>query len=82
MQYFFLTWLGSLDESQRTGAEFSDASRGGYEVERVSLAGDDLVAIDLRPAELKQFILANRSALLAEADEVSGPAERSAVPGR
>jgi hypothetical protein len=33
----------------------------------MSLRGDDLVAIDLKPAALKDFILANREALLVEA---------------
>ena len=30
------------------------------------LRGDDLASVDLKPAALKEFILANRVALLAE----------------
>ena len=70
VQHFFVTRLVSLNESERTGPEFDDASRGGYELERVHLRGDDLAAIDLKPAALKEFILANREALLAEASVI------------
>jgi hypothetical protein len=41
--------------------------RGGYAVERVELLGDDLAGVDLKPGALKDFILANREALLAVA---------------
>jgi hypothetical protein len=51
----------------RTGTEFADPSRGRYDEDRISLHGDALSGIDLRPAELKAFIMANREALLAEA---------------
>jgi len=37
----------------------------------VELGGDALAELDLRPPELKQFILANREALLAEAGLLS-----------
>jgi ADP-ribose pyrophosphatase YjhB (NUDIX family) len=67
VQYFFVARLSQLDESARTGPEFSDPSRGGYELERIDLCGDALASIDLKPGELKDFILANREALLAEA---------------
>src|SRR5215467_5263517 len=64
VQHFFVTRLASVDGSDRTGPEFNDASRGGYELDRVDLRGDDLVAIDLKPTASKEFILANREALL------------------
>ncbi|WP_298331070.1 NUDIX hydrolase [Haloactinopolyspora sp.] len=67
VQHFFVARLASLDEEARSGAEFTDPSRGGYDLDRVGLEGDDLGSIDLRPAELKEFILANREALLIEA---------------
>ncbi|MGH3569882.1 MAG: NUDIX domain-containing protein [Pseudonocardia sp.] len=67
VQHFFVVRLTSLDESARSGPEFHDPSRGGYELDRVDLRGDDLAAIDLKPAALKEFILANREALLVEA---------------
>jgi ADP-ribose pyrophosphatase YjhB (NUDIX family) len=65
--HFFVARLVSLDVSARTGPEFADPSRGAYDPDRIGLRGDDLAAIDLRPPELKEFILANREALLAEA---------------
>ena len=67
VQHFFVMRLVGLDESNRSGLEFSDASRGGYELDCINLRGDDLVAIDLKPVALKEFILANREALLVEA---------------
>jgi ADP-ribose pyrophosphatase YjhB (NUDIX family) len=73
VQHYFVARLVSLDEALRSGPEFSDASRGGYELERVDLRGDDLAAIDLKPTPLKEFILANREALLVEAVEPRGP---------
>jgi ADP-ribose pyrophosphatase YjhB (NUDIX family) len=67
VQYFFLAHLSELDESAGyRGPEFADPSRGSYELDRVDLRGEDLRAIDLKPAALKDFILANREALLAE----------------
>lgn len=65
--HFFVARLVSLDVSTRTGPEFADASRGAYDPDRVDLRGTALESIDLRPPELKAFILANREALLAEA---------------
>ena len=67
VQYFFVARLTRLDETARSGAEFSDPSRGGYHLDRVDLRGEDLALVDLKPAALKEFILANRAALLAEA---------------
>jgi ADP-ribose pyrophosphatase YjhB (NUDIX family) len=67
VQHFFVARLTKLEESARSGPELGDPSRGGYEVDRIDLRGDDLASIDLKPAALKEFILANREALLAEA---------------
>ncbi len=67
VQHFFVARLTKLDESARSGPEFSDPSRGGYDLDRIDLQGDDLASIDLKPAVLKEFILANREALLVEA---------------
>jgi len=66
VQYFFVARLLSLDEGARTGPEFHDPSRGGYELDRIELRSDDLVSVDLKPPALREFILANREALLAE----------------
>jgi ADP-ribose pyrophosphatase YjhB (NUDIX family) len=67
VQHFFVTRLVRLDLTARNGPEVLDPSRGAYDVEYVDLRGEALVGIDLRPAGLKAFILANRVALLAEA---------------
>ncbi|WP_418153953.1 NUDIX domain-containing protein [Actinoalloteichus caeruleus] len=66
VQHFFVARLAGLDESARSGPEFSDPSRGAYDLDRVDLRGADLVSIDLKPTALKEFILANREALLVE----------------
>ncbi len=67
VQHFFVCRLKNLDLSARTGAELTDASRGGYEPDYVDLTDDSLAEVDLKPAALKEFILANRDALLDEA---------------
>lgn len=67
VQHFFVARLVTLDESTRSGPEFSDPSRGGYDLDRINLHSDELTSIDLKPTALKEFILANREALLAEA---------------
>ena len=66
VQYFFVARLVEMDEARRGGPELTDPSRGGYDVDRVDLLGDDLAGIDLKPGALKAFIMANRQALLAE----------------
>ena len=65
VQHYYVARLTKLDLSARHGPEFEDPSRGAYDVERVALFGDGLDALDLRPPSLKQFILANREALMA-----------------
>ncbi len=67
VQHFFVARLVALDESVRSGPEVSDPSRGGYDLDRVDLRGADLASIDLKPTALKEFIPANREALLVEA---------------
>lgn len=67
VQHFYLARLTNLDLGKRDGPEFNDPSRGGYDLDRIDLSGDDLTAIDLKPNELKDFILNNREILLAEA---------------
>lgn len=67
VQHFFAARLVSLDLAKRHGPEFLDPSRGTYDVDYADLRSGALADIDLRPAELRDFILANRVALLAEA---------------
>ena len=64
VQHFFAARLIAINEAQRSGPEFADPSRGGYDVDRVELLGDELAGVDLKPGALKEFIMANREALL------------------
>ena len=66
IQHFFVARLTRMDLSARSGPEISDPSRGRYDLDRVDLNGPDLASINLKPPALKEFILANREALLAE----------------
>jgi ADP-ribose pyrophosphatase YjhB (NUDIX family) len=67
VQHYFLARLLSLDPAIRNGPEFLDPARGAYDVERVDLHSGALSRLDLWPHELKEFILANREALVHEA---------------
>lgn len=67
VQHFFVARLTKLDETARSGPEFSDPSRGGYDLDRIDLRGEALASFGLKPVALKEFILANREALLVEA---------------
>jgi ADP-ribose pyrophosphatase YjhB (NUDIX family) len=73
VQHFFVARLTRMDWSARSDPEFGDPSKGSYDLELVDLHGDDLASIDLVPTALKEFILANREALLAEIAGVSVP---------
>jgi ADP-ribose pyrophosphatase YjhB (NUDIX family) len=64
VQHFFVCRLRKLDSSQRSGPEFDDPARGGYDIDRVALSGDVLANLDLKPEELRSFVVANRVALL------------------
>jgi 8-oxo-dGTP pyrophosphatase MutT (NUDIX family) len=66
VQHYFVTRLVRLDLAARNGPEVLDPSRGAYDPDYVELSADGLAGVDLVPAELKDFILANRAALLAE----------------
>lgn len=67
IQYFFVARLISLNLTERYGSEFTKPERGGYDLDYVPLSDDSLETIDLKPVVLKEFVLANRAALLAEA---------------
>lgn len=64
VQHFFVCRLTGLDLAARTGEEFRDTARGGYDVEFVDLASDALAVVELKPPALKEFVMANRDALL------------------
>lgn len=67
IQYFFVALLTSLNLSERYGDEFNDPERGRYDLEYVNLQDESLAQIDLKPPALKEFVLANRDAIMAEA---------------
>jgi 8-oxo-dGTP pyrophosphatase MutT (NUDIX family) len=66
VQHYFVARLVRLDLAARNGPELLDQSRGAYDPDYVDLSEDGLADIDLVPAVLKDFILANSAALLAE----------------
>lgn len=68
VQHFFLARLKALDEGARSGPEYQEPGRGGYTLDRVSPAA--LGELDLKPAALKEFVLANHEALVADAAAV------------
>ncbi|SDJ92708.1 8-oxo-dGTP pyrophosphatase MutT, NUDIX family [Actinopolyspora mzabensis] len=67
VQHFFVARLTSMDESTRHGPEFEEPTRGEYRAERFDMRAETLATLDLRPAPLREFVLSNRLALLAEA---------------
>ncbi|WP_322759332.1 NUDIX hydrolase [Frankia sp. Cr2] len=74
VQHFFVCRLTSMDLAARTGDEFTNPTKGRYDVERIDLHGEDLTRFALQPDALKDFILANREALLAAvADPTADP---------
>jgi ADP-ribose pyrophosphatase YjhB (NUDIX family) len=64
VQHFFLSRLINIDATLRTGPEYDDPGRGTYELDRVPL--DDLPGVPLRPIQVREFIIANTAALLAD----------------
>jgi 8-oxo-dGTP pyrophosphatase MutT (NUDIX family) len=78
--HFHLARLVSLDPDARTGAEFGDPSRGRFETGVIPLV--DVGGVELRPVELREFLVANAEALLVEADLLSAGGGRSPGVGR
>ncbi|MCO6003767.1 NUDIX hydrolase [Actinoallomurus purpureus] len=64
VQHVFVARLIELDLARRDGPEFDDPSRGGYDIDFIELCDEAVAATDLKPEGLKEFILANRDALL------------------
>lgn len=63
-QHFFLARLVRMDPDARSGPEFADPARGSYEVERVPL--EQLADCDLKPAAVRDHVLANAAELVAQ----------------
>lgn len=70
VQHFFVCHLDNLDLERRSGPEFTEAGRGGYDLDRVTVGEDDLLPVDLKPAALKAFIETNWVALVDAVTEV------------
>ena len=68
LQYVFLAALTGIDEAARTGEEFTDTTRGSYDLDRIDLRTDRLSTIDLVPHELKAFVIEHREPLIRRAD--------------
>ncbi|WP_133150859.1 NUDIX hydrolase, partial [Frankia canadensis] len=81
--HFFVCRLVSMDLSLRTGEEFTNPAKGRYDVDRIDLHGKKLSRYPLQPLEVKEFILANRQALLMAAlDDETPPLTSPPAPGR
>jgi ADP-ribose pyrophosphatase YjhB (NUDIX family) len=65
VQHVFLAELDPAQLVQRTGKEFDDPSRGGYELVRVPFTADGIAAVDLRPASLSEYLCSTHDVLLA-----------------
>ncbi|MFF5218965.1 NUDIX domain-containing protein [Micromonospora sp. NPDC000442] len=63
VQHFFVCRLLELREDARTGPEFDDPSRGGYQLDLVTI--EELPAVDLKPEGLTEFITSNKEALVS-----------------
>jgi len=74
VQHIFVCRLDSLDLSRQSGPEFAEPGRGSYDLDRVTLDADGSVAVDLKPAALKEFIEANWVALVDAATPVAASA--------
>jgi ADP-ribose pyrophosphatase YjhB (NUDIX family) len=58
-QYFYLARVHSwsADPGDRTGPEFVDPARGEYRLQAMPLTAEALMAIDLKPDELAEFLV-------------------------
>lgn len=65
VQHVFLAELDPAELVERTGKEFAIESRGDYEMVRVPFTRDGIDRIDLKPAELADYLRDTHDALLA-----------------
>ncbi|WP_344612587.1 NUDIX hydrolase [Dactylosporangium salmoneum] len=63
VQHFFVCRLERLELDNRSGPEFADPSRGGYDLDRIAIGADGSIQVDLKPESLKAFIQTNWAAL-------------------
>src|SRR5260370_21660284 len=76
-QYFYLGRISCWSFAARTGPEFSEADRGTYQVEQISLTVAELDAIDLKPPAAALLL---RDAIASGRDLFTLPDLRSARP--
>ncbi len=59
-QYFYLARIRTWRFDERTGPEFTDPdpARGTYELDKIPLTADALAAVELRPAQTAELIIA------------------------
>jgi ADP-ribose pyrophosphatase YjhB (NUDIX family) len=80
-QYFYLARIHTWppDPGDRNGPEFADLARGEYHLQLMPLTAEALMAIDLKPDELAEFLVSRLEAgidLFAPADQRTGPVAR------
>ena len=63
-RYFYLTRVHSwsADPADCTGPEFADPASGEYRLQAIPLTAEALMAIDLKPGELAQFLVSQMGA--------------------
>lgn len=76
-QYFYLARVHSwsADPGDRTGPEFADPARGEYHLQAMPLTAEAVMAIDLKPEELAEFLVSHLASgidLFAVADLRTG----------
>jgi ADP-ribose pyrophosphatase YjhB (NUDIX family) len=74
-QYFYLARIASWSFGARSGPEFSEAGRGGYELEEIPLTASGLESIDLKPARIADLL---RDVVISERDLFTMPDLRTA----
>jgi 8-oxo-dGTP pyrophosphatase MutT (NUDIX family) len=68
-QFFYLGRIGHWSFADRTGHEFSEDGRGEYALDEIPLTLEALSSIDLKPAEIADFV----RAAIADGDLFSLP---------
>ena len=56
-EFYYLCQLTKMDIKARTGTEFNDPSRGEYILETLSLDPSNLVKINIKPGQLKKWLV-------------------------
>ena len=65
VNHFFLARVIDIDAARRHGPEFADEARGTLETDPLPI--EEVAGIDLRPPELRSYVVDNWPGLLSEA---------------